>query len=160
MTRNKAKWDWRNETRKNLRNETKCYPWRNETKRNFAVFLFRETSEISRNKFFVSHSFVFRETEKRKRNGNPTHALQLLWIEMTILRTRRASSFYVDSAQAPKRKLICQRLKLIVFGFYGIRSEGFLKIINTKLWLRPLLCKSVTRYCNFARCSACPFTAF
>jgi hypothetical protein len=53
-----------------------------ETKRNFTLdetkrneislfFLFRETSEISRNKFFVSHSFVFRETEKRKRNGNP-----------------------------------------------------------------------------------------
>jgi hypothetical protein len=44
------------------RNETK----RNETKRNeISLFLlFRETSEISRNNFFVSLCFVFRETKK------------------------------------------------------------------------------------------------
>jgi hypothetical protein len=34
--------------------------------------MFRETSEISRNNFFVSLCFVFRETKKRMRNGNPT----------------------------------------------------------------------------------------
>jgi hypothetical protein len=44
----------------------------NETKQNFAVFLFRETSEILRNNLFVLHCFLFRETKKRKRNGNPT----------------------------------------------------------------------------------------
>jgi hypothetical protein len=43
-----------------------------ETKRNFAVFVFRETSEISRNNCFVSLCFMFRETKKRMRNGNPT----------------------------------------------------------------------------------------
>jgi hypothetical protein len=44
-----------------------------ETKRNeiLLFILFRETSEISRNKFFVSLCFVFRETKKIMRNGNP-----------------------------------------------------------------------------------------
>jgi hypothetical protein len=57
-----------------------------ETKRNFTFYetkrneislflLFRETSEISRNKFFVSLCFVFRETKKRMRNGNPNFIL-------------------------------------------------------------------------------------
>jgi hypothetical protein len=33
--------------------------------------LFRETSEISRNNFFVLLCFMFRETKKMMRNGNP-----------------------------------------------------------------------------------------
>jgi hypothetical protein len=59
----------RNQKKFTKRNEILPLTKRSETK--FRCFLFRETSEISRNKFFVSHSFVFRETEKRKRNGNP-----------------------------------------------------------------------------------------
>jgi hypothetical protein len=45
----------------------------NETKRNeiSQFILFRETSKISRNNFVVSLCFVFRETKKRMRNGNP-----------------------------------------------------------------------------------------
>jgi hypothetical protein len=66
------------ETKRNLNfHETK----RNETKRNFAVFVFRETSEISRNNFFVSLCFVFRETKK--------------WCEMETL-TRKCYAFCLE----------------------------------------------------------------
>jgi hypothetical protein len=66
MKLNTGKWNSRNENRPNLRNETKFYSWRNKTKRNeISLFLlFRETSEISRNNFFLSLCFVFRETKK------------------------------------------------------------------------------------------------
>jgi hypothetical protein len=69
----KGKWDSRNETRKRLRNETKFYFWRNKTKRN-EISLFIFDSRNKRNfakQFFVSLCFVFRETKKRMRNGNP-----------------------------------------------------------------------------------------
>jgi hypothetical protein len=64
----------RNEKKITKRNEILLLTKQNETKRNeISLFiLFRETSEISRTKFFVSHCFVFRETKKRMRNGNPT----------------------------------------------------------------------------------------
>jgi hypothetical protein len=54
------------ETKQEKKYETKFYFWRNKTKRNeISLFLlFRETSEISRNKFVVSLCFVFRETKK------------------------------------------------------------------------------------------------
>jgi hypothetical protein len=50
------------------------------TKRNeISLFLlFRETSEISRNKCFVSLCFVFREQKKRMRNGNPSENIIFL----------------------------------------------------------------------------------
>jgi hypothetical protein len=62
-----------------------------ETKRNFTFdkmkrnkislfFVFRETSEISRNNFFVSLCFVFSETKKRMRNGNPNFKCSLMRI--------------------------------------------------------------------------------
>jgi hypothetical protein len=60
------------ETKRNFTfHETK----RNEMKRNkiSLFFVFRITSEISRNNFFVSLCFVFRKTKKMMRNGNPNH---------------------------------------------------------------------------------------
>jgi hypothetical protein len=62
---------WSHETKPEKIYETKRNFTSYETKRNFACFLFRETSEISRNNLFVSLCFVFRETKKRMRNGNP-----------------------------------------------------------------------------------------
>jgi hypothetical protein len=64
----------RNKKKVTKRNEILLLKKQNETKRNeISLFLlFRETSEISRNKFFVSLCFVFRETKKMMRNGNPT----------------------------------------------------------------------------------------
>jgi hypothetical protein len=62
-----------------------------ETKRNFSVdetkrneisrnILFRETCEISRNWWWISFSFVFRETKKTCETGNPNTAYCLrLW---------------------------------------------------------------------------------
>jgi fumarate reductase subunit C len=60
------------ETKQEKNYETKRNFTSDETKRNkISLFLlFRETSKISRNKFFVSLCFVFRETKKRMRNGN------------------------------------------------------------------------------------------
>jgi hypothetical protein len=58
------------ETKRNFTvDETK----RSETK--FRCFWFRETSEISRNKFYVSLCFVFRETKKKDAKWKPVVAL-------------------------------------------------------------------------------------
>jgi hypothetical protein len=59
----------RNAKQLNIRNITKVngtHEMKPETKRNeiSQFFVFRETSEISRNNFFVSLCFVFRETKK------------------------------------------------------------------------------------------------
>jgi hypothetical protein len=64
----------RNQKKITKRNEILHLTKQNETKRNeiSLFFEFRETSEISRNKLFVSLCFVFRETKKRMRNGNLT----------------------------------------------------------------------------------------
>jgi hypothetical protein len=55
-----------NKTKITKRNEILLLTKQNETKRNeISLFiLFRETSEISRNNFFVSLCFVLRETKK------------------------------------------------------------------------------------------------
>jgi hypothetical protein len=63
---NKGKWDSRNETRKNYETKRNFAYSQNKMKRNeiSLFFVFRETSEISRNSFFVSLCFMFRETKK------------------------------------------------------------------------------------------------
>jgi hypothetical protein len=60
--------------------ETKRNFTSDETKRNFAILLFRETCEISRNNFVVSLCFMFHETKKRMRNGNPSIGIQYRYI--------------------------------------------------------------------------------
>jgi hypothetical protein len=76
MKLNKEKWDSRNETRKKLRNETNFYFWRkkrNETKFR-CLFCFAKQAKFRETIFFVSLCFMFRETKKMMRNGNPTRA--------------------------------------------------------------------------------------
>jgi hypothetical protein len=60
---------------KKLRNKTKFYLWRNktnETKRNFAVFCVLQNKRNFAKQLFCSLCFVFHETKKMMRNGNPT----------------------------------------------------------------------------------------
>jgi hypothetical protein len=92
-----CKWDSRNETRKKStkRNKILLLTKQNETKPNeISLFLlFRETSEISRKKFFVPLCFVFRETKQRMRNGNPIHNYRyrignLLWFLLNFFQAQ------------------------------------------------------------------------
>jgi hypothetical protein len=62
----------------------KLYSWQNETKF-YSFFLFRETSEISWNNFFVSSGFVFCETKKETK-------LEILI--STLLRLLKILKFY------------------------------------------------------------------
>jgi hypothetical protein len=56
------------ETKRNFTfDETK----RNEMKRNFVVYFVSQNKRNFAKQFFVSLCFVFRETKKRMRNGNP-----------------------------------------------------------------------------------------
>jgi c-di-GMP-binding flagellar brake protein YcgR len=60
----------RNQKKFTKRNEILLLAKQNETKRNFACFLFRETSEISRNNLFRFVSCFAKQ--KSMRNGNPS----------------------------------------------------------------------------------------
>jgi hypothetical protein len=73
---NKGKWDLWNETRKNLRNETKFYLLRNKTKRNetkwnFVVFCVSRNKQNFAKQLFCFALFRVSRNKKRKRNGNP-----------------------------------------------------------------------------------------
>jgi hypothetical protein len=120
MKRNKAKWDSRKETRKNLRNETKFYLWRNETKRNFVVFF------VSRNKRNFAKQFfcfaLFRVSRNKKKEakwkpyilgmvvlgtvGVPSHAVDV------CCHIRVSSLFYICDLYGRYYLQLCSCLKL------------------------------------------------
>jgi hypothetical protein len=88
------------ETKQETNYEMKRNFTSDETKRNeISLFLlFRETSKITRIKFFVLLCFVFRETKKRMQNGNPTYKKPVfksfLWEKTLLLMLLYIQTFY------------------------------------------------------------------